>query len=75
LVKYKTALATKSFSDEERVKVQNNANPAFILRNYLLEDAIKKAEAGDYSQVEVLLNRSKKPFEGDSNHPELEGAV
>ena len=42
----------------------NKVNPAFILRNYLLEDAIKKAEDhDDYSGVEQLFACAKKPFE------------
>ena len=63
IVQYKTLLATKSFSDESRVETQNKANPAFVLRNYLLEEAISKAESGDFSQVNILLESSKKPFE------------
>ena len=38
-------------------------NPAFILRNYLLEKAIKNAEKGDFTQVEQLLSLCEKPFE------------
>lgn len=38
-------------------------NPAFILRNYLIEDAIKLAEKhDDFSGVQKLLNRAGNPF-------------
>lgn len=72
---YKTILAKKSFDDEKRIVVQNKANPAFVLRNYLLEDAIEKAEQGDFSQVETLLNRARKPFETQADKPKLTEAV
>ena len=41
----------------------NKVNPAFVLRNYLLQSAIEQAEAGDMSGVKLLLDLSKKPFE------------
>lgn len=31
--------------------MNNRVNPVFILRNYLLEEAIKKAENDDFSEV------------------------
>ena len=41
----------------------DNVNPAFVLRNYLLQDAIVYAEQGDFTEVDRLLERSKTPFE------------
>ena len=42
----------------------NKVNPAFILRNYLLQRAIAKAErTGDFSLVNKLLECAKKPFD------------
>jgi uncharacterized protein YdiU (UPF0061 family) len=38
------------------------SNPKFILRNYLLQTAIEKAEKGDFSEVEKLQKIMKKPF-------------
>lgn len=39
-------------------------NPKFILRNYLAEIAIRKAEdAQDYSEIERLLNILHHPFD------------
>jgi uncharacterized protein YdiU (UPF0061 family) len=37
-------------------------NPKFILRNYLLENAIQKAYSGDFSEVEKLQKIMEKPF-------------
>ena len=40
-------------------------NPSFILRNYLLEEAIQLAEANsDFSKVNELLGHAKNPFNG-----------
>lgn len=40
-------------------------NPKFILRNYLLEDAIEKAEKNDFSELESMLKLSLEPFGPD----------
>lgn len=42
--------------------MNTRANPAFILRNYLMEEAIESAENGDFSKVNELLRRSLDPF-------------
>jgi uncharacterized protein YdiU (UPF0061 family) len=41
----------------------NKVNPKYILRNYLLQIAIEKAENGDFSEVDKLLNVMKHPFD------------
>ena len=42
----------------------NRVNPAFILRNYLMQEAIEKAEIeSDFSKVDELLNLARKPYE------------
>ena len=43
----------------------NKVNPRFILRNYLLQEAIELAEGcqNDYSGVKNLLNLAKNPFD------------
>lgn len=37
-------------------------NPHFMLRNWLIQDAIAPAENGDYSEVRKLLDLSKHAF-------------
>jgi uncharacterized protein YdiU (UPF0061 family) len=39
------------------------SNPKFILRNYLLQEAIAKAENGDFSEVKILQKIMEKPFD------------
>lgn len=41
----------------------DKVNPAFILRNYLLEEAIQLAEKNDYSKVHELFKLVKRPFD------------
>ena len=52
----------------------NRMNPSFILRNYLMEDAIKSAEDGDFTKVNDLLKKSLNPFqdypEEQNSHPD-----
>merc|ERR1711907_864539 len=48
--------------DKSRQESMNRMNPSFILRNYLMEDAIKSAESGDFKKVNDLLKKSLKPF-------------
>src|SRR5699024_11145909 len=55
--------------DRERRKLMNASNPCYVLRNYLAEEAIKKAEAGDYNEVQILLTALQDPF---TERPEFE---
>lgn len=48
---------------EERTKILTKTNPAFILRNHLVQDAIEKAEADDFTEVEALLKLSCNPYD------------
>ena len=63
VLRYKALLQGQKQIDEERREKMNKVNPAFILRNYLLENAITKAEKGDFSGVIQLFECAKKPFE------------
>lgn len=68
-VQYKKRLKKESLLDNERGNKMNQVNPKFILRNYLLQKAIEKAEQGDYSEVRKLLLIVSKPFD---EQPEYE---
>ena len=43
-------------------------NPKYILKNFILQDAISKAEKHDFTGVEELLKLSQFPFD---EHEEL----
>lgn len=70
LPKYKAALlqtqeskdAKESYDQTRFESMNTRANPAFILRNYLMEEAIESAEKDDFAKVNELLRRSLNPF-------------
>lgn len=60
----KTQLESGAFgSDDERVECMNKVNPVYILRNYLAQTAIEKAEIGDYSEIKRLYDLLSSPYE------------
>lgn len=48
---------------ENRAQLMNNTNPKYVFRNYLAQQAIDKAEAGDYTMVNELLAVFRKPYD------------
>ena len=56
---------------KERVQRMNAVNPKFVLRNYIAQLAIDKAEAGDYSMVNELLEVLRHPYDEDAGPDEL----
>jgi uncharacterized protein YdiU (UPF0061 family) len=64
LSSYKLRLTAEGSDDKIRKKEMDSVNPKFILRNYLAENAIRKAvDEGDYSEIERLHRILRKPFE------------
>ncbi len=67
---YNSVLITEHSRDDERKIQMDRINPKYILRNYLAQVAIEKAEKDkDFSEIDRLLNLLKDPF---SEQPELE---
>ncbi|MEA2050870.1 MAG: YdiU family protein [Campylobacterota bacterium] len=60
---YKKRLENETVSKEYRVQSMKKINPKYILRNYMLQDAIDKAEQGDYTLVNDLLHIAQNPFD------------
>ncbi|CAG2169438.1 unnamed protein product [Oppiella nova] len=48
--------------NNKRLKVMNENNPKYVLRNYLAKEAIERAEAGDFSKVNHLLKILQNPY-------------
>ena len=66
---YHQRLANDECCNEERRKRMNSVNPKYIFRNYLAQQAIDKAENGDNSMVNELLDVLRKPYD---EQPEFE---
>jgi len=68
---YAKRLDQEPASDSERAAAMNTVNPKYILRNYMAEAAIRKAQdEKDYSEVDRLLELLRRPFDEqtDSEH-------
>ena len=65
-----TERADKEDADRSsRMKSMLSTNPKFILRNHLLETAIRQAtDKNDYSEIENLLTVCQSPFEEHSEY-------
>ncbi len=64
LSSYKLRLSAEGSNDKTRKKEMDLVNPKFILRNYLAENAIRKAvDQEDYSEIERLHRILREPFE------------
>lgn len=52
------------FSNQERIAVMRKANPTFVLRNWMMQEAIDAASfpKNDYSRVKTLLEMCTHPF-------------
>lgn len=59
---YKNRVRSSSLSSEERLEKMRKANPVFILRNYLLHQAIEDLEQGDRNRFDRLLEALKNPY-------------
>jgi uncharacterized protein YdiU (UPF0061 family) len=67
LQKYTNRLKTDGQTAEERARKMNLVNPKYVLRNYLAQLAIDKAEKGDFSLVGEILELLRNPY---SEQPE-----
>lgn len=60
---YQERVQLDGTTNVERKATMNAVNPKYVLRNYLAQLAIDKAEEGDYSEVNELLNVLRKPYD------------
>ncbi|MGL1932341.1 MAG: YdiU family protein [Desulfotalea sp.] len=69
LNRYANRLQNNPFNELERKEKMNLVNPKYVLRNYLAQVAIDKAESGDNSETETLLTIMHHPYD---EQPEYE---
>ena len=58
-------------SDAERMAAMKTANPKYVLRNYLAQNAITAAEGGDYSVLERLMRVLRRPYDEQPGEEDL----
>ena len=60
---YLQRTAAEGSSEDDRRARMHAANPKYILRNYLAQQVIEAAEAGDYGPVRELHQVLARPFD------------
>ncbi|MEC4748022.1 protein adenylyltransferase SelO family protein [Methylomicrobium sp. Wu6] len=60
---YRERLRRDGLADAERRSRMNAVNPKYVLRNYLAQLAIDKAEQGDFAMVDELLDLLRRPYD------------
>jgi len=61
--RYVALSGTVDRSSDERTAAMHAVNPKYVLRNYLAQVAIDKAEAGSYDMIDELLDVLRHPFD------------
>ncbi|NND06399.1 MAG: YdiU family protein [Saprospiraceae bacterium] len=65
---YLQRLQKEQSSDVERRIRMKAVNPKYVLRNYMAQMAIEKADLGDYSLIDELYQLLKNPYKEQSQH-------
>lgn len=74
LTGYQQRLDAESIESDSRDAAMKKTNPKYILRNYLAETAIRKAEDdGDYSEIDLLMQLLQNPFDEHPAHENYAG--
>ena len=66
---YQRRLSLEQISPDKRGKMMSQANPKFVLRNYLAQEAIQDAEKSDFTRLIKLLEVLKNPY---AENPEFD---
>lgn len=67
-LRYRERLRAEASVDADRRAAMNRVNPKYILRNYLAQQAIERAQNGDHAGVHELLAVLEQPFDEQPGH-------
>ena len=71
LQRYRDRAKFEGISDASRRLQMNTVNPKYVLRNYMAQLAIDKADQGDYSLISDLLELLRRPYDEQPNSEEF----
>jgi len=60
---YRARLTKENSVDAQRRGSMRLVNPKFVLRNHIAQTVIEQAQAGDYTELNTLLEVLQKPFD------------
>ncbi|MBC7490668.1 MAG: YdiU family protein, partial [Glaciimonas sp.] len=66
--KYRTRLLSENSLDQNRRLAMHAINPKYVLRNYLAQIAIEKAQKNEYCEVRKLRKILESPFDEQPEH-------
>ncbi|WP_296311155.1 protein adenylyltransferase SelO [Winogradskyella sp. UBA3174] len=67
---YDQRLTKEVLVDNQRLSKMNLVNPKYVLRNYMAQLAIDKADKGDNTLINELFELLKKPYDEQPKHQE-----
>jgi uncharacterized protein YdiU (UPF0061 family) len=67
--RYRTRLRAENSNDAQRKLAMDKVNPKYVLRNYLAQIAIEKAQNKDFTEIARLLSVLQRPYD---EQPEYE---
>jgi uncharacterized protein YdiU (UPF0061 family) len=69
--RYRARLGAETRPEALRRAAKRSVNPKYILRNYLVQIAIERAQAGDFTEIHRLHDVLRRPFDEQPEHAAL----
>ena len=66
---YKNRLLLETISIESRLESMRKINPKYVLKNYMIQEAIDEVQKGEFELLKVLLKIAQNPY---AEHKEYE---